>query len=81
MSQSQLGFYLTPAIVIISIPIPITIFYQTLQILKEFKNTNLPLYNFLSNKWYIDEFTTYCSLKQLKILAHFFWKKGDLRNY
>ena len=25
------------------------------KILDDFKNTNLPLYNFLFNKWYIDE--------------------------
>ena len=25
------------------------------KVLEDFKNTNLPLYNFLLNKWYIDE--------------------------
>ena len=26
------------------------------KILEDFKHTNMPLYNFLLNKWYIDEF-------------------------
>ena len=45
---------------------------------KDFKNTNLPLYNFLSNKWYIDEFYDILFVKTAKNIGSFFWKKGDL---
>ena len=30
-------------------------FVSNTKILEDFKNTNLPLYNFLINKWFIDE--------------------------
>ncbi len=70
--------FLTPAIVIISIPISYYYFLSNTSILKEFKNTNLPLYNFLSNKWYIDEFYDILFVKTAKNIGSFFWKKGDL---
>ena len=70
--------FLTPAIVIISIPISYYYFLSNTSILKEFKNTNLPLYNFLSNKWYIDELYDILFVKTAKNIGSFFWKKGDL---
>ncbi len=70
--------FLTPAIVIISIPISYYYFLSNTSILKDFKNTNLPLYNFLSNKWYIDEFYDILFVKTAKNIGSFFWKKGDL---
>ena len=45
----------TPAIVLISIPISYYLYIYNPKILEDFKNTNKPLYNFLLNKWYIDE--------------------------
>ena len=48
------------------------------KILEEFKNTNLPLYNFLLNKWYIDEFYDKTFVNPSKKLGSLFWKKGDI---
>ena len=68
---------LTPTLVIISIPISFYYFVANVEILKEFKKTNLPLYNFLLNKWYIDELYVFIFIKPAKKLGLFFWKQGD----
>ena len=68
---------LTPTLVIISIPISFYYFVANVEILKEFKKTNLPLYNFLLNKWYIDELYEFIFIKPAKKLGLFFWKQGD----
>ena len=41
------------------------------------KKSNLPLYNFLLNKWYIDEIYDFTFINPLKKIGIFFWKKGD----
>ena len=46
-------------------------------ILECVKNSNLPLYNFLLKKWYIDEIYDFIFIKPLKKIGVFFWKKGD----
>ena len=69
---------LTPTVVIISIPLSYYYFIYNSKILEDFKNTNLPLYNFLSNKWYIDEFYELILIKPIKKIGFLFWKKGDL---
>jgi len=69
---------LTPVLVVISIPISYYYFIFNTKILEEFKNTNLPLYNFLINKWYIDELYELLFVKPSKKIGSFFWKKGDL---
>ena len=38
----------------------------------------MPLYNFLANKWYIDEFYELILVKPVKKIGSFLWKKGDL---
>ena len=69
---------LTPTLVVISIPLSFYYFVFNTNILKSFKKTNLPLYNFLLNKWYIDEFYENIFVSPLKKIGLFFWKKGDL---
>ena len=69
---------LTPVLVVISIPISYYYFISNTKILEEFKNTNSPLYNFLLNKWYIDELYELLFVKPTKKIGSFFWKKGDL---
>ena len=55
-SSIPLWFLLTtPVIVLISIPISFYLYILNPKILDDFKLTNMPLYNFLLNKWYIDE--------------------------
>ena len=69
---------LTPVLVVISIPISYYYFISNTKILEDFKNTNSPLYNFLLNKWYIDELYELLFVKPAKKIGSFFWKKGDL---
>jgi NADH-quinone oxidoreductase subunit L len=69
---------LTPILVVISIPISYYYFISNTKILEAFKNTNSPLYNFLLNKWYIDELYEFLFVKPAKKTGSFFWKQGDL---
>ena len=69
---------LTPVLVLISIPISYYYFVSNTKILEEFKNTNLPLYNFLLNKWYVDELYESLFVKPAKKIGSFFWKQGVL---
>ena len=68
---------LTPILVVVSIPISFYYFISNTKILEELKNTNLPLYNFLLNKWFIDELYEIIFIKPVKKLGSFFWKQGD----
>jgi len=49
------------------------------QILKNFKNSNQPLYNFLLNKWYFDEIYDLIFTRSAKAIGSFFWSKGDIK--
>ncbi len=69
---------ITPFLVVISIPISFYYFILNSKILEGFKNTNLPLYNFLLNKWYVDELYDSILVNPAKKIGLFFWKKGDL---
>ena len=69
---------ITPTLVILIIPITYYYFIYNPKVLEEFKKTNLPLYNFLLNKWYIDEFYDFVIVKPIKKIGSFFWKKGDI---
>ena len=68
---------LTPVAVIFAIPISYYYFIKNVAILKSFKKTNLPLYNFLLNKWYIDELYDFIFVNPIKKIGIVFWKKGD----
>ena len=70
--------FLTPVLVVLSIPISYYYFISNTKILEEFKKTNSPLYNFLLNKWYIDEFYELIFVKPTKKIGSFFWKHGDI---
>ena len=69
---------LTPILVTISIPISFYYFVTNTKVLENFKKTNLPLYNFLLNKWFIDELYDQIFIKPAKKIGSFFWKQGDL---
>ena len=80
IEHNNLPFYLiitTPIIVIIAIPISYFYFVKNTRVLEEFKKTNTPLYNFLLNKWYIDELYDFILVNPLKKVGKFFWKEGD----
>ena len=68
----------TPILVLISIPISFYLYILKPKILEDFKNTNMPLYNFLLNKWYVDEFYEKVFVNPAKKIGSFFWKKGDV---
>ncbi len=69
---------LTPILVILSIPLAYYIFVKNIKITDEIVNGNLPLYNFLKNKWYFDELYDYLFVNPSKKIGLYFWKKIDL---
>ena len=69
---------ITPILVLISIPISFYLYILNPTILENFKHTNMPLYNFLLNKWYIDELYEKVFVNPTKKVGSFFWKKGDV---
>ena len=69
---------ITPVLVVISIPLTFYYYIYNTKFLEEFKNTSLPLYNFLLNKWYIDELYDLVFVNPIKKIGSFFWKKGDV---
>ena len=69
---------ITPILVLISIPISFYLYILNPKVLDDFKNTNSPLYNFLLNKWYIDELYEKIFVNPAKKIGSFFWKRGDI---
>ena len=67
----------TPILVVVAIPISYYLFIKNGKILEKFKNKNKLVYNFLLNKWYIDEIYEFILVNPLKKIGLFFWKKGD----
>ena len=70
---------LTPILVISSIPIAYYFFIKNNKITNDIVSGNLPLYNFLKNKWYFDELYDYLFVNPCKKIGLYFWKKIDLR--
>jgi len=68
---------LTPIIVLFAIPISYYLYQKNTRVLEDFKKTNSPLYNFLLNKWYVDELYDFLFVNPIKRLGLIFWKKGD----
>ena len=71
--------FLTPILVILSIPIAYYFFIKNNKITNDIVSGNLPLYNFLKNKWYFDELYDYLFVNPCKKIGLYFWKKIDLR--
>ena len=81
IKHTQLPLWLlivTPVLVILSIPISYFYFIKDKKILESFKKTNMPLYNFLLNKWYVDEIYDFLIVNPIKRLGLIFWQKGDV---
>ena len=72
--------FLTPLLVILSVPFSYYIFVKNIKIVDEIVNMNKPFYNFLKNKWYFDEFYEYILINPAKKIGLFFWKKIDVAN-
>ena len=71
--------FLTPILVIISIPISYYLFILNKNILNELVKGNKPLYDFLKNKWYFDELYELIFVKTSKKVGLYFWKNIDIR--
>jgi NADH-quinone oxidoreductase subunit L len=69
--------FLTPTLVIISIPISFYLFIINKRVVEELVRMNRPLYLFLKNKWYFDELYDYIFVNPSKRIGHFLWKKID----
>ena len=69
---------ITPILVLISIPISFYLYIKNPKVLENFKDTNKPLYNFLLNKWYIDELYEKVFVNPIKKIGSIFWKRGDV---
>tara|TARA_Y100000591_G_scaffold282919_1_gene263596 strand:+ start:6472 stop:8385 length:1914 start_codon:yes stop_codon:yes gene_type:complete len=69
--------YLTPFLVIISIPIAFYLFVKRKDLLPLIVDGNRPFYNFLKNKWYFDEIYELIFIKSFKKTGYYFWKKID----
>jgi len=70
--------YLTPVLVVISIPLAYYLFIKNKKIVDSIVNSNKPFYLFLKNKWYFDELYEYIFVKPSKKIGYFFWKKIDV---
>ncbi len=71
--------FLTPTLVVISIPISYYLFVKNRSITKILAENNKPIYLFLKNKWYFDELYEFVFIKTSKKIGYFLWKKIDLR--
>ena len=71
--------YLTPILVILSIPTAYYFFIKNKKITNDIVSGNLPLYNFLKNKWYFDELYEYLFINPSKKIGLYLWKKIDLK--
>ena len=74
-----LVIYLTPILVVLSIPISYYLFLRNKNITKWLVDENKPLYNFLLNKWYFDELYEYIFVIPSKKLGTFLWKAIDIK--
>ena len=71
--------YLTPILVVLAIPISYYIFVKNKNITIWLANENKPLYNFLLNKWYFDEFYDYIFVRPSKKIGFFLWQYVDIK--
>jgi len=71
--------YLTPVLVVLSIPISYYLFVINTNVTKWLVNENKPLYRFFLNKWYFDEFYEFIFVKSSKKIGTYFWKSIDVK--
>ena len=69
--------FLTPCLVLLSIPIAYYLFVKNKELPNTIAKLNKPLYNFLINKWYFDELYEIIFIKPAKSLGLFLWKFCD----
>ena len=65
--------------VVTSIPVAYYFFVKNKDLPERIANVNKPLYNFLLNKWYFDEFYEALIIKPSKNIGLFLWKFFDIK--
>ncbi len=71
--------FLTPILVIFSIPISYHLFLKDKKFLDKFVQSHSKVYEFLLNKWYFDEIYETIFVKPLKRFGLFLWKNVDIK--
>ena len=71
--------FLTPLIVVLSIPISYFIYIKDTKFLVNLRSKNEKIYQFLLNKWYFDEIYENIFVKPIKKIGVFLWKSGDIK--
>ena len=69
--------YLTPFLVVITIPISYFLFVKYKNVSNYILEINKPLYEFFKNKWYFDEIYNSIFVKPTMKIGYFLWKKID----
>jgi NADH-quinone oxidoreductase subunit L len=69
--------YFTPVVGFLIIFIAYYLYVKNENILNQLKETHKPVYEFLLNKWYFDEFYEFLFVKPAKAFGNFLWSKGD----
>lgn len=69
--------YFTPIVGFLIIFIAYYLYVKNENILNQLKETHKPIYEFLLNKWYFDEFYEFLFVKPAKAFGNFLWSKGD----
>jgi len=69
--------FITPLIVVLSIPAAFYLYIKNKRILDNIKLKNDKIYKFLLNKWYFDEVYENFFVKPIKKIGAFLWKSGD----
>ena len=70
--------FLTPTLVLLSIPLSFFVFVKNKNIINTLVEMNKPIYIFLKNKWYFDEIYNLIFVSPLKKTGFYFWKKVDV---
>ncbi len=71
--------FLTPTLVIASIPVAYYLFLKNKDLTDQIAKVNKPLYEFLKNKWYFDELYDAIFVRPSKRFGLFLWKFFDLK--
>ena len=69
--------FLTPSLVVISIPLSFYLFVRNLSVVDEIVKINKPFYIFLQKKWYFDELYDFIFVNPSKRIGKFLWKQID----
>jgi len=70
--------FLTPILVILSIPLSYYLFVKNKKIVDGIVESNKPIYTFLKHKWYFDELYDYIFVKPSKKVGKYLWKHIDI---